>query len=235
MGSSPTAPTMDLQEIYNLPKCGGVYCIKNIITNDCFIGKATKLQKKFKVHWKFYNVCNSLALYKAIREYGIENFKIIILDTFNHSLDWRVQSELDKLEKKYIEQYKPKYNEIYDIPNTEIRAKNIEDNIIISAKSVLELYNLTHIPIYCINKCLTKEWVVANKVWVFAGIGEDLPEYSKQWELEELRIEQLNRVSNKEDILEYLKCNPYCTYGEISQNYNLSKKDFYSYKNELFI
>ena len=134
---------MTREEIYNLPKCAGIYCIRNTINDDCFIGKATKIQKQIKFHWNSWNnpIYINNSLYKAFSEYGIENFKITILTTFSDALSFRTKQQLDTLEEKFIEEYKPAYNnnetlEVILSDNKQIKAKNLETNTTIITDSI---------------------------------------------------------------------------------------------------
>ena len=273
VGSSPTAPTMTREEIYNLPKCAGIYCIRNTINGKCYIGQAIKLQKRLKAHWNSWQnpIYEHIVLYKAFKKYGIENFEITILQSFHDSRGWRTKVQLDELEKKYIQEY-DSFNNGYNstlggdggvlgYTHTEetkehlknvrhlqeeektkdcanwVKAKSIETNIIIIAHSKKELSEQIKVPEYSIRKCLTKKQTIANKVWIFSKYNEEFPEIPEfgTWEFDELISSQFKTLSNKEEILEYIKANPLCSYGEISQNYNLCKKTFYNYKKELGI
>lgn len=272
VGSSPTAPTnMTREEIYNLPKGAGIYCIKNTINGKCYIGQAIKIQKRLKSHWNNWQnpIYENITLYKAIKKYGIEKFEITILQSFHDSLGWKTKIQLDELEKKYIQEYdsfnngynstlggdggvlgythteetKKHLREVRFIqeeekskdPSNWIKAKNIETNTIIIAHSIKNLSEQIKVPEYSIGKCLNKKQIIANKVWIFTKYNEEFPNVPEYGTLEfdELRSGQFKSLSNKEEILEYIKANPLCSYGEISQNYQLCKKTFYNYKNEL--
>ena len=106
---------MTREEIYNAPKCAGIYCIKNTINGKCYIGQAIKLQKRLKAHWKNFSSdsYSHIVIYKAFKKYGIENFELIILKTISDSLSQRTKKELDELEKFYIEKY-DSYNNGYN-------------------------------------------------------------------------------------------------------------------------
>lgn len=264
---------MTREEIYNLPKCAGIYCIKNSVNGKCYIGQAIKLQKRLKAHWNSWQnpIYEHIALYRAFKKYGIESFELTILQLFHDSLGWRTKVQLDELEKKYIQEY-DSFNNGYNStlggdggvlgyihteetkehlrevrflqgeekskdPSNWIKAKNVETNIIVVAHSKKELSDQIKVSEYSIRKCLSKNQTLANKVWIFAKYDEEFPEIPEfgTWEFDELRNTQFKSLSNKEEILEYIKENPFCSYGEISQNYQLCKKTFYNYKNELGI
>lgn len=264
---------MTREDIYKLPKSAGIYCIRNTINNKCYIEQSIKLQKRLKAHFSNWNrpEYEHIILYKAFKKYGIENFEIIILQSFKDSLSWRTKTQLDELEKKYIKEY-DSYNNGYNstlggdggvlgykhtdetkehLSNVRmlqedeksknldnwIKCKNVETNTIIIAHSTKEASELCKVPEYSIRKCVNKKQLISNKVWMFVKYNDefqDIPEYGTD-DFEEMVKTQFKSLSNKDDILEYIKNNPYCSYAEISQNYNLCKKTFYNYKKELGI
>ena len=78
-----------------------IYKIENIINGKVYIGltKAT-LQYRWARHiTESRNVNNTKHLYKSMRKYGVENFRITILAETNSS------EELGRLEREYIKQY----------------------------------------------------------------------------------------------------------------------------------
>lgn len=264
---------MTREEIYNLPKCAGIYCIKNTINNKYYIGQAIKLQKRLKAHWNNWQrpECEHIVLYKAFKKYGIENFEVTILKTFHDSLGWRTKIQLDELEKRYIKEY-DSYNNGYNSTlggdggvlgykhteetkqhlkeirikqeldkledsNNWIKAKNVELNSELIFHNIKEASENTKIKDYTIRKCINKKQVLANKIWIFAKYNEEFPEIPEfgTYEFDDFKNTQFKELSSKEEILDYIKENPSCTYGEISQNYNLCKKTFYNYRNELGI
>lgn len=263
---------MKREDIYKLPKSAGIYLIRNTINGKCYVGQALKIQKRLKAHWNNckYPRYQHIALYKAINKYGIENFEVEILKSFRDGFDWGVRSQLDELEKKYIEQYdcynkgynstlegdggvlgfkqseetKKKLSQIVSArweeerkdSNNWIKVKNIETGVefVGSRKEASEFIGTSE---YSIRSAIAKRITLVNKVWIVAKYNEDYPEVPEYgtWEYDNYKKGQFESLSNKEEIMEYIKENPYCTYGEVSQNYNLSKKTFFNYKNELGI
>lgn len=62
---------------------GYIYCITNLINNKRYIGKTTKDPKeRFKEHCidSYKKRCNKRPLYDSMNKYGIENFKLEILE-----------------------------------------------------------------------------------------------------------------------------------------------------------
>lgn len=263
---------MTREEIYNLPKCAGIYCIKNTINGKCYIGQATKLQKRLKAHWKNFSSeqYSHIVLYKAINKYGIENFELTILKTINDALSYETKCKLDELEKFYIQEYdsfKNGYNStlggdggVLGYKHTEetkqklkeyaiaqakekekdetnwYKAKSIIDDEEIIGYSKKDLSEKINVSIYTIKNCIFKRQFIASKKWIISRYLEEYPDIPKdEDDIKDLLNNQFKTLSNKEEILDYIKQNPKCTYGEISQNYNLCKKTFYNYKNELGI
>ena len=84
-----------------------VYKIVNKVTGDTYIGSSTKVHKRWRAHkspstWKLYS---HRPLYKAILEYGIEQFDFVILYQSCPTLH-------KQLEQAAIELYKPSYNQM---------------------------------------------------------------------------------------------------------------------------
>ena len=81
-------------------KCG-IYKITNLITDECYIGQAVDIYKRWNEHCKCglgIDTPPGNKLYKAIQEYGLENF------TFELLTECSV-SELNEKEKYFIESY----------------------------------------------------------------------------------------------------------------------------------
>ena len=82
----------------------GIYKITNIETDQCYIGQSTDIYKRWNQHCKAGLGIDTPAgnkLYKAIQEYGLENF------TFQLLLECE-RSKLDEKEKYFIELYQAK-------------------------------------------------------------------------------------------------------------------------------
>lgn len=76
-------------------KVGYVYCIENVLNNKKYIGITTRtIKERFAEHCKAESYIG-----KAIRKYGVENFKVYGLDVATSN------KELCDLEVYYIEKY----------------------------------------------------------------------------------------------------------------------------------
>lgn len=257
---------MNYNDICNTPNHAGIYCIRNIVNNKCYIGKAIKLRSSLKQHWNAIQ-SNSIDIYKAINKYGLDKFELSVLYEIRDSLAYNTRKRLAQLEKEFIEKY-DSYNNGYnsnlleattyemsaeqkekiksnalsqdEVLNTKnsngwIKGKNLRTKEVFIFKGIKEVVAALEIPEFNIKKCLNREYHITNKYWQFCYYAEefeDLPEYGSE-DFEELNAEWLKALSNKKEICDYIKANPYCLYAEIKQQFTLSKKDFYAYKEVL--
>ena len=79
----------------------GIYKITNIITDECYIGQAVDIYKRWNDHCKCglgIDTPPGNKLYKSMQEYGLENFTFELLTECN-------QTELNEKEKYFIELY----------------------------------------------------------------------------------------------------------------------------------
>lgn len=79
----------------------GIYKITNIITDECYIGQAVDIYKRWNEHCKCglgIDTPPGNKLYKSMQEYGLENFTFELLTECK-------QSELNEKEKYFIELY----------------------------------------------------------------------------------------------------------------------------------
>lgn len=76
-----------------------IYKITNKINGKIYIGLTTEtVEKRWKNHIKASKKCDR-HLYNSMRKYGVENFKIEIIDETNDL------EKLGELERKYISEY----------------------------------------------------------------------------------------------------------------------------------
>ena len=81
-------------------KCG-IYKITNLTTDECYIGQAVDIYKRWNEHCKCglgIDTPPGNKLYKAIQKYGLDNFTFEVLTECK-------QSELNEKEKYFIELY----------------------------------------------------------------------------------------------------------------------------------
>lgn len=83
----------------------GIYKIKNLINEDCYIGSSKDLKKREKAHFCLLrkNQSHSPILQRAVNKYGIENFQFEVLELCE--ID-----SLFNLEQTYVDKLNPKYN-----------------------------------------------------------------------------------------------------------------------------
>lgn len=104
---------MTITEIKNIADNFGnisaIYSFKNQLNNKYYIGQSIQLKRRIYAHLKHIdNLKYKQHIYKAFRQYDIENFEfnvveIINPDNFNNKEE--LKQYLDQLEIKYIEQY----------------------------------------------------------------------------------------------------------------------------------
>lgn len=91
-------------EIQSKDVAGYIYCITNKINNMKYIGVTTqKPEKRWSTHKWAYKSKKKIhfrkKLYRAMREYGIDNFHMEIIDTAYS------KEELGEKEQKYIKEF----------------------------------------------------------------------------------------------------------------------------------
>lgn len=121
--------------------------------------------------------------------------------------------------------------------NNWIKSRNLQTKEEFVFKTIRDAHNALDIPEYTIRKCLNKTYHTTKKYWQFCHYSEEfeeLPEYDSD-DFKELNAGWFKELSNKEEICAYIKANPHCLYGDIKQQFTLSKKTFYKYKKELGI
>ena len=107
---------MTKENISTIDGCG-IYCITNTINGKQYVGQAINLKKRLSKHYSSINrnYDSQKYLYRAIRKYGIENFKFEILEKVELIEDKKLlKNQLDELEVKYIsnlETFQYGYNE----------------------------------------------------------------------------------------------------------------------------
>ena len=95
-----------------------IYKIINEKTNDIYIGSTNNLKNRFKSHRSNARLNKDGKLYDCMREYGVENFHIEIIEELD------VESKLDIGEKEiyYYEKLKPSLNMIK--PKSTLKSNN---------------------------------------------------------------------------------------------------------------
>lgn len=98
---------MTKEEVELIPQCPGIYKITNIINNKSYIGQSINLKRRLNQHLSLWNNPRiNKYLYSAISKYGIENFKIDILEIFTMELTEKLKDLLNSSEIYYISKFK---------------------------------------------------------------------------------------------------------------------------------
>ena len=92
-----------MKNIENLPATTGIYLVENLLNHKKYIGQAKNIKQRFvknhKYDYKNPNNCNyETKFYQALRKYGLDNFKVEVLQLCE-------EEELDRLEVEYIDKY----------------------------------------------------------------------------------------------------------------------------------
>lgn len=92
-----------MKNLKNLPHESGIYRVFTNFNNACYIGQAKDIYKRFNSHHKtgYLNpkdCCYNTKFYVALRQHGIDNFEVEILELCS-------EEELDKKEVEYIKKY----------------------------------------------------------------------------------------------------------------------------------
>lgn len=107
---------MTKEELKQFPKCPGIYLFENQINKKCYVGQAYNLRKRVLQHYsaRNYERLKDKPLYKAMDKYGIESFKIFIIETLDPLSDLNFPETLNDLEVYYIKKY-DSYNNGYNL------------------------------------------------------------------------------------------------------------------------
>lgn len=84
---------------------GIVYMFENKTNEKKYIGKTTRPKERYNEHKRAGGVS---LFHRAIKKYGFDNFKYIILEKRIFENKKQANAELDIVEKEYIEKYKTK-------------------------------------------------------------------------------------------------------------------------------
>ena len=111
----------------------GIYKITNKITNQCYIGQSIDIARRWRAHRQAAkDQKTETPLYKAIEEYGINNFEFTVLVECQ-------PKELNSLEKYYISKF-DSYNNGYN--QTSGGAGTSNCCVKISIECLIEIYDL---------------------------------------------------------------------------------------------
>lgn len=94
----------------------GIYRIKNIINEHCYIGQSRNIPRRFNQHLNYSNQNRDYPLYKAFRKYGVDNFVFEIIEECS-------VEELNDKERFWILKLKPEYNQTIETNYTIIPQK----------------------------------------------------------------------------------------------------------------
>ena len=193
-----------------------IYCYTNLINNKRYIGQTNNFNRRKKQHIQDsihqhigHEIAYQQPIHCAIRKYGIDNFKIEILETINTE-NWQ---DVNELETKYIKELNTLAPNGYNLKaegaanrgnNKSKIPQEIIDNIIIDLKNkvsqgeIAEKYQLSRSYISDINngRCLKKE----NEIYPLQDNRQKIEEYLEIIDLIEntnYSLREIARYMNK--------------------------------------
>ena len=109
----------------HLKEKSGIYLFINNITKDLYVGSSINLSKRMAIH--FYHASSDkdtkIVFYRAMKKYKLDNFSLAILEYCNSD-----NTNIKKLEQKWIDYYEPKYN-VLKIAGTSSGLRHTVDTI----------------------------------------------------------------------------------------------------------
>ena len=114
----------------------GIYCIRNLINQKCYIGQSVDIANRWKQH-RIASSYSNLPLYIDIREFGLENFDFSIVCLCN-------REDLTRLELRTMLDYQNNNYSLYNIIKPENTNIKITDDIILNIIISLQDCELSH-------------------------------------------------------------------------------------------
>lgn len=179
--------TIDNREIFEIPKdykqvyndltivYGCIYVYRNIINNKCYVGKTIHPLRRHKSHIRSND---NLHFHKAIKKYGIENFKYFIV--FGTQAPYELINEILNEQEKYWINYFDSLNNGYNMTiggdghcgvkawnsgKTGVYTKEQLEKISINTKKAMENIHYHHTP-ETIEKCRQAAFKRKGYCWV---------------------------------------------------------------------
>lgn len=252
---------MKLTDIHNIKNHAGVYCIRNTINGKCYIGQSLKLRRRiFKHITNFKTNLYDAPLYRAFGKYGLENFEVIVLDTFRDTSNPKLKETMDKLEKKYIKEYNSYgltgYNQTYGGDAGVLGLKMTDEQKAVISKNSKRTQNDGRNLIYCYDietklthvavslaylnenlfpkKVCTKRLgdMLVLKRYILARSQQKLDEKKKTfYENYNKYINGGTRQSKLKDVKEFNEFRKNHTIKECLDKYKICKKTYYNWIN----
>lgn len=100
-------------EIVKYRNVAGIYRFRNKVNNKSYVGQSVKIGKRIREHLcALQNTGRQYAIHKAIVKYGIENFEIEILATFEQREDLRkILNLAEQIFISFYDSFENGYNE----------------------------------------------------------------------------------------------------------------------------
>lgn len=165
---------------------GYIYCITNKVNGKLYIGQTiTTVKNRWACHKHNAKSGRSdMALYHAMRKYGVDSFKIELVEKFFSNTKESLVSTLNKKEIYYIDKFKSLYNENgYNVTkggdngslriSRKILQYDLKLNLIAKFNSIVEASDKTGIA-YCliVSNCSGKQQTTKGYIFCYE---EDTP------------------------------------------------------------
>lgn len=78
----------------------GIYCIKNQVTNEIYVGQSVNIERRWEQHKKAMKT-KKYQLYSSMRKYGLHRFTLQVLEECpKHKLDEREKYWIERKQKE---------------------------------------------------------------------------------------------------------------------------------------
>ncbi len=245
---------MKLNELTNVENIPGIYLIRNLINQKCYIGQTIRLKTRLQDHYStaISKKCNNqkqrMILYKAIEKYGIDNFDYQILFSEQTNEFNSIKSKLDELEKKYIVEYNSYvpngYNQTKggdagilgfkmtqdqkNLVSQQARLAGMDGRNMIYCYDIVDKYYYTSVSLPCLAKILN---IKLDTSQIRYNLTNGRYVIARTKEVLQEKIEKVKKAKTRYckenvilDLQNGIKALEFC------RKYNVCRKTFYNYK-----
>ena len=255
---------MKVSDIKTLDNVSAIYCFRNTINNKCYVGQAEQLRKRLLHHINNFKNCRYDApLYRAMTKYGLDAFEVEILEIIDGLSDrMEIKKKLDECEIYYIKHlnsYAPNgYNQTHGGDAGVTGYKFTEEQKHRLSENSKRMAADGRFTIYCYDM-INKEYItevntpalarrlninidnadvkrmICKKRYILARSKEKLEEnikFFKENPISNSSDGKFKKDPRADEIIKDIKGGMTC--ATFMCKYNMCKKTYYNYKNEIF-